>query len=221
MFRPVESHVKNRIAMMTKAEKLQLADEVLRIAYDNTESYETDGELSADLLYLVAAIIQDDGVDWTKAEERQVFKILYEHCPCTHPVWLYINNGRWYSAPDVPEQPVDEFAAERRLAEYWRKKAGIAFSDFDLILGAAPPADQQRSARGPALDFNKAEHWARNGDVVDGMILRGAPLSRLEFHWAVATRGLLTDLEYEEFFRTKWYETAKRRGYGQPDPEDV
>lgn len=74
----------------TPEEKIALLDELFRILYDNTNSYEEDPELSADLNYLAAAIVQDDQCDWVDPSTRALVGILMVHCLPGHPVWSYI-----------------------------------------------------------------------------------------------------------------------------------
>lgn len=206
-----------RMKLQTASQKILLADEIFRIAYDNTNSYETCPELSADLNYLIAAIVQDDYCSWADSVERQLVKILREHCPHDHPVWEYITNGVRSGSPAATVEE-DEFAAEKRLAEYWRKKTGLPFSDFDLFAGIDPPAGTNRIRQAAIQDLAEPDRLVENWHKISNFLLRGAPLTRREYAFAIATDLIVgPHLEYEEFFRTRWYENAERRSYGRPE----
>lgn len=147
---------------------------------------------------------------------------------------------------DVPVYLVGECAVtgekttpERRLADFWRSRAGVAFSEFDRLIGDESPVH----GRGPTIramsrrepidfDLNSEPperiergstshkvHAARQlHDDVDSLreyVARGLPLSRREYYMALAMGYLMGDLPYEEFFQTHWFETAQECGLGR------
>lgn len=111
------------------------------------------------------------------------------------------------------------FEKEAMLAEFWREKSGLAWSDFDAIGGKKPPPGI--GARGEAVVFSMNGKDAETQLAVilgrvSMLIFRGFPLSEGEFHLAIAASYLLTDLPYVEFFKTRWWENNVGRGYGDP-----
>lgn len=125
---------------------------------------------------------------------------------------------------------------EERLAAYWRKKSKLQFSDFDWILGPESPAwdkkprptrvmrgeeidfrlrnEQLDGLRGDARDQAMTKHLYDSVNKVADYIAMGLPLSWREFHIAIGLGYLITELPYEEFYKTRWAEDADGRGYG-------
>lgn len=105
---------------------------------------------------------------------------------------------------------------EQRLAEYWRKKTGLDWSDFD----AMDPVKRLKNPiwqRDPPLEAKKVDEmtWDQITSYVAMQIMRGFPLTFEEYHIAIANRLLLTELPYEKFYKTRWYENKDKRGYGK------
>jgi hypothetical protein len=122
-----------------------------------------------------------------------------------------------------PEVEKPELGREEKLAAYWREKAGLAFSDFDALLGRESP--DKISRREPAYDvlqpgvYKKAsadEHTIKDlRHVIAHLIAAGFPLSFGEYHLAISFGFLLADgVPYEEFFKTRWHESGEHRAYG-------
>ncbi len=107
----------------------------------------------------------------------------------------------------------EEKTPEERLADYWRAKTGLDWSDFDVFSGKRPTLGT--SCRAPALDFKQRGLTIEVAeDAVGWNLLKGYPLSREEYYFALARHLVLSDLPYEQFFQTRWWENADQRGYG-------
>jgi hypothetical protein len=147
---------------------------------------------------------------------------------------------------DVPVYLVGECAVtgekttpERRLADFWRSRAGIPYSEFDRLIGSESPAHEAKPviramSRREPIDFNlnpdvTTKGYRNTRDMRDGVqkqlyddvdslreyVARGLPLSRREYYMALAMGYLMGDLPYEEFFQTHWFETAQECGLGR------
>jgi hypothetical protein len=127
---------------------------------------------------------------------------------------------------------------EFRLAEFWRSKAGLEYSEFDRLLGEESPAHAKKpstrsTARAEPRDYDmnpdlperiergstahKAYVARRLYDDIDmtrEYVARGLPLSRREYYMALAMGYIMGDRPYEEFFQTRWYETEDVCGFG-------
>jgi hypothetical protein len=136
----------------------------------------------------------------------------------------------------------ETFPPERRLADFWRSRAGIEYSEFDRLIGEASPVhDKKKSvrilARQEPIDYDlnpdlpgfdvrrdpekyRAAVGTRLYDQCDATreyVARGLPLARREYYMALALGYIMGDLPYEEFYRTRWFETAKECGFGNYD----
>lgn len=105
---------------------------------------------------------------------------------------------------------------EKRLAEYWREKTGLGWSDFDIFQGKECP--KGTNCRNPYW-ITTAENL-KTGNIaliireIALIIANGFPLSFVEYHIAIAERMLLGDgISYEDFYKNHWFENEKRRGY--------
>lgn len=121
-------------------------------------------------------------------------------------------------------KPKERISRELKLARHWRKKANLPFSDFDYIVGTESEAWEQRPSntrvtRCEAMLFNDMSptDFDRARRLVCDYITTGFPLSFHEFHLALAFGYLITDLPYEEFYKTRWHENAAGRTYGSAD----
>ncbi len=114
-------------------------------------------------------------------------------------------------APSADETP------EARLADYWRARTGLAWSDFDVFAGKQCPKGTTSRIPVAGLEVFRTRPFFEFIDMIGDMILRGYPLSREEYHVALAVGYLLGDFPYEEFYREHWHENAARRGYGPAD----
>jgi hypothetical protein len=114
---------------------------------------------------------------------------------------------------------------EVRLADYWRKRVGGVYDDFDAILGRPKPAGYTQRHR--EAEYDVVVPLPGQKSSAEGMTVKdlrhticclvagGFPLSFGEYHVAIAVGVLLAaDVPYEAFFRTRWHETATHRGYG-------
>jgi hypothetical protein len=102
---------------------------------------------------------------------------------------------------------------EERLADYWRKKANLKFSDFDSIVGKVIP-DQRTREPAYALRTNDKD-LASQISAIGQLVVQGYPLSKREYHIAIGMGWIMGETPYEEFYKTHWYETATQRGYGK------
>lgn len=111
---------------------------------------------------------------------------------------------------------------EEKLANHWRQRANLKWSDFDAFTGRKPPRDADV---GPARMVTEVN--LKNGVVTFEAAMRelclliwnGFPLSFFEYHLAVALHLLLADgIPYEDFYVHRWHETAASRGYGPGEP---
>ncbi len=99
------------------------------------------------------------------------------------------------------------------LAAYWRKRVGLVHSDFDDFLSDDIPTTIR--LRPPAMS---SDHWGRLpfkqlASHLAHMVARGFPLSYFEYHIAVALGFLLSQLDYEYYYRHHWHETTDHQGY--------
>jgi hypothetical protein len=115
-----------------------------------------------------------------------------------------------------------EKTPEARLAAYWRRRADIAYSDFDVFDAdkPAPPGGAYRSRywimTRQRLDQGETSFVDAAREIAM-LIMGGYPLNFFEYHVAVACGYLLADgIAYEDFYTHHWYETADKRGYGVP-----
>lgn len=97
-----------------------------------------------------------------------------------------------------PEAVVHE--EEKKLARHWRKKAGIAESEFDRLL------------KRPNFMASEAVTVGQLKRELTMLVWHGDPLYREEFYAAVGFRFLLTDLTYDQFYRQRWHETKEHYG---------
>ena len=65
-----------------------IAADVYELAVDNTESFETEDHIGADLAYLLGAIVRNQQVAWQS--NNALLYILLEHAPPEHAVWSFI-----------------------------------------------------------------------------------------------------------------------------------
>lgn len=104
---------------------------------------------------------------------------------------------------------------EKRLSNYWKEKNGLEYSDFDGIIGNAP----RGLTRGTGLNINimgepnSPIRFAEITGEISNFIWKGFPLSFQEYHIAIALGLLLTELPYEEFYTTCWFENEIEHGY--------
>jgi hypothetical protein len=106
-----------------------------------------------------------------------------------------------------------KLTAEQRLANYWRKKTGLEWSDFDIFdQGKKPP--KGTGARGQSVLLDKSATWEEVNREIGWLILRGFPLTYEEYHVATACHYLRGEEPYEVFFKKRWYESESHRGYG-------
>jgi hypothetical protein len=108
---------------------------------------------------------------------------------------------------------------EAKLANYWRKRTGLSWSDFDVFQGKTPPAGT--SCRSPYWVLDAVANLTKPVNElireIAFLIVDGYPLNFEEYHLAVASHYLLADgIAYEEFYRKHWYEDKEKRGYGTP-----
>ncbi len=104
--------------------------------------------------------------------------------------------------------------AEARLADYWRARTGLDWSDFDIFDKSKQRPTFPLRVRHAEIDLNLSDARGRVGDL----ITLGFPLSRLEYYFAIAHSFLLTEMPYEVFYKAAWYENEEERGYGwNPD----
>jgi hypothetical protein len=124
----------------------------------------------------------------------------------------------------LQQKPVESFSGsrEKKLKKFWRKKAGIDYSDFEALFNVRPPSGN--SNREPAYDvMTPRPHCKASADdmtiaeirsKLSHIIAAGLPLSYSEYHLAIAFGLLLSEeFTYEEFFRLRWHETPTHRGY--------
>ena len=95
----------------------------------------------------------------------------------------------------------ESYEIEKKLALYWRKKANIDDSAFDLLLCSKEAAGDQQTIK-------------QVKDFLTLRIMRGLPLYFADFYMAVAFHFLITELPYEEFFKKRWHENDNHQGYG-------
>lgn len=79
---------------LLEPERLELVRTVSKTVFDNSESV-CDGDLGADLAYLIMAIVHRDWcfVDWTIGEPCELLKLLDATTPVINPVWLFIKRN--------------------------------------------------------------------------------------------------------------------------------
>jgi hypothetical protein len=106
--------------------------------------------------------------------------------------------------------------AEKRLADYWRARTGLEWSDFD-IFDPTKTRPKGVSVRYPyeEIDLDAKGNLSKTRGLIGDVVASGFPLSRREFYMAVGFAFLLTDLPYEMFYKVGWYENAQERGYGR------
>mgnify|MGYP000207962522 CR=1 FL=1 len=116
---------------------------------------------------------------------------------------------------DKPQDPW-KGTPEERLAAYWRKRAGISFSDFDALMGREDVTGEGKAqVRMAAVDL-AAQPSAKLADVKRALVtlhIKSLPYTRQQYYMALALGVIEGDLGYEEFFRTKWHESRGHHGY--------
>jgi len=101
---------------------------------------------------------------------------------------------------------------EERLARYWRKKSDPdGPSDFDSVLGMA--TNPTRSAARECRTMRTIRFDTLLQEVAK-YVMAGLPLSKAEYHIALAAGFLMGEKPYEEFFKQNWHETKTHRAYG-------
>lgn len=127
------------------------------------------------------------------------------------------------SPRDNLEKP--ELGREQQLADFWRGRSGLKYSDFDAVCGVPPPAGLTVNSREPAYDVQQPNVYKKaNADdrvvkdirhSIAHLIAGGYPLSFGEYHLAIAFGFLLADgILYDVFFTQRWHETEHHRSYG-------
>jgi hypothetical protein len=102
---------------------------------------------------------------------------------------------------------------EARLATYWRARTGLAWSDFDIFDPTKSPPKGTSSRPRPIDLKDKEITLAEYIRDIAFIIAGGFPLSFQEFHVALATGFLMSEVPYETYFKKFWYENAESRGY--------
>lgn len=95
---------------------------------------------------------------------------------------------------------------EEKLLDHWSKK--VKESDFVEVV--------RRANAGYIVDVAKedtpgVEEWTHEIAI---LIARGFPLTRAEYHLALACSYLLGDVDYLTFFKNNWHETDTHQSYG-------
>jgi hypothetical protein len=103
----------------------------------------------------------------------------------------------------MPKEHPFDTSREQDLAAYWRRKAEVSESDFDLLSASHM---QAKLLSNPTL--------GRIRDDICRRICEGLPLYYMEYHLAIAFGYIISDLPYDEFFKTRWHETRFHRAYG-------
>lgn len=103
---------------------------------------------------------------------------------------------------------------EAELANYWREKTGLEWSDFD-VFNDDPKRVAPRYCRGQAMVMREMEKRPLNEttSVIAGLIWNGWPLSREEYYVALAVGLIVGDVSYTDFFKYHWFENKEKRGY--------
>jgi len=116
---------------------------------------------------------------------------------------------------------MEELKGERKLAEYWKAKTGLTFSDFEMILGEEAPEEFGLSTRERALELDPGRDRYTVSELkawLAGIILQGFPLSRMEYYLACAFGQLSGEgITHDEFYKTQWHETPTHRAYGSSE----
>lgn len=118
------------------------------------------------------------------------------------------------AGPPPPPPVAEESTPEARLADYWRARSKLPWSDFDVFTERKAPEGVSVRGRAVVLKEYMPRPLAELGELIAGLVWNGWPLSREEYYIAVALGFLLVDRPYEEFYKERWHETAKQRGYG-------
>lgn len=92
-----------------------------------------------------------------------------------------------------------QISPEEALDAYWKQRLYEAHSAFS---GLTPFYSQ----------FGERTVYLR--DFIAERIISGLPLAKDDYHHAIAFRLLLTDLPYDDFYKTRWHETEDHLGYG-------
>jgi hypothetical protein len=103
---------------------------------------------------------------------------------------------------------------EERLANYWRRKTGLQWSDFDIFAGKQPT--DRTDFRRPRIDFEKETDWRHIKHEIGWIIMYGYPLTYEEYHVAQGIYYIIGEVPYMDFFKHHWYESAYKRGYHSP-----
>lgn len=113
---------------------------------------------------------------------------------------------------------------EEALAKFWRRKAGLAYCDFDRVCGVPPPPAVSDTRPAP-LAIERSDKRPRGLTVDDAareiahLVIAGDALSFAEYYTAVGFgfMRLYADpdgyLDYTTFFKTRWHQTATHKGY--------
>lgn len=108
------------------------------------------------------------------------------------------------------DMPVHEQGEEEQLQAYWKSKLPPqATTDFDTVV--------KQAKRGPIAEVFKNDGDKTVHDVeirLSRMILTGWPLTKAEYHLALAFGLLVSDASYLTFFKKYWHEADDHRGYG-------
>lgn len=107
--------------------------------------------------------------------------------------------------------------AEKRLANYWRDKTGLEWSDFDGFDESKKTPPNIRRRRSVMNMSTRDVRWKDVYDRIAEILCEGFPLSREEYHFALTTKLILSDLPYEIFYKVAWHEDKDYRWYGRKD----
>lgn len=112
---------------------------------------------------------------------------------------------------------LDARGPEERLADHWRHKLKIPYSVWDALLQRPKPEGVACMGWVPLDRYNDENtKLDKARETIAVAVLRGMPLTRFEYHLAIAYGYLCPrdEVPYEEFYKKYWWETKDRFGYG-------